>query len=318
MALRPTRGTVLDLIMVLGFSLGILAAFVWSLTNIVDKYLVRTYAPNGNIGGIVILSCFFPLSLVPVALFLSPEIYLPPLETILLVSSGMLMVIWLTFYLKALDVADTSVVMSLLMLAPLFGYVFSFFLLGETLSPMQVSLAALIVLGAIILSIDVHERAFRYSVFTFALIASGTMGLLHTLFKYVAVEEEFWSALTWRSVGMAIAGMIIFTFNAEARRMFRLFLQVSSARILGFNALNESLTVIGDTLFAFAILLAPLALIQTTEAYQPIFILIITTFAARFLSSHVAEDLSHRALLQKGTGMALVIIGSTVLLLGNA
>ncbi|MEK7638859.1 MAG: DMT family transporter [Patescibacteria group bacterium] len=302
--------------MSIGFLLGIAAAFIWSLTNIVDKYLVTKYAPNGNVGGIVILSCFFPLVLVPFGLYFAPTIWLPLTEILILILSGVLMVIWLTQYLKALSYADTSIVMALLMLAPVFGFIFASIILNETLTNYQIIAGLTILAGALVLTINFKQKSLHVPVLVTALSASVVMGLLHTLFKSVAIEEEFWSSLIWRAVGMVITGVIIYLTHTSARHIFNQFLKTSSVKILSFNAINESLTVIGDTIFAYAILFAPIALIQSTEAYQPIFILIITFVISNFTIIRIEEDMSKRILLQKIIGIFIVIIGSAMLFVG--
>ncbi len=87
---------------------------------------------------------------------------------------------------------------------------------------------------------------------------------------------------------------------------------------LSLNATNESLTLLGDLLFGFAILFAPIALIQTTEAYQPVFVIMASFILAQvFGVESVREDYSRGALIKKIVGTLFVLAGSAVLVFNS-
>jgi uncharacterized membrane protein len=302
--------------MITGFLYGIVAAFFWSLTNIVDKYLTKRHAEDGNIWGILILSCFFPVVLLPIAAYFSP-ITAPKGDIAILILAGGLMVAWIYFYLKALTEDDTSVVMTLLVLAPFFSLIFSDIILGEMLTPIQMLAGGLLVLGSLVVSYSQDKGNFNIKLIFFALAASTVMGLMHTLFKFSALENEFWRSMFWRSAGMVMVGILLCLLVRSIRERFMHFIQNHFRTGTTLNTTNESLTLLGDTIFGFAILLAPIALIQTTEAYQPIFIIIISFVLTQLGITAVEENNSSRVLAQKGTGILLVIAGSAILILNS-
>ena len=300
-----------------GLLLGVAAAFFWSLTNIIDKYLTARHAGDGNVWGLLILSCFFPGFLLPISYYFSNSLTTNPNSIAILLLSGTLMVTWLYFYLKALTEDDTSVVMTLLVLAPFFSLVFSNLLLGEMLSLTQLIGGGLLILGSLIVSYNHSNNSFNYRLIFYAVAASIVMGLMHTLFKFSTPEDEFWQSLFWRSSGMVITGFVLSLLIPAIWQKFYHFAKHYLRDGLSMNTANESLTLFGDTLFGFAILLAPIALIQTTEAYQPIFILIITFILSQFGFTAIAENYSRQSLVQKGLGITLVVTGSFVLILNS-
>jgi uncharacterized membrane protein len=302
--------------MITGFLYGVAAAFFWSLTNIVDKYLTKRHAEDGNIWGILVLSCFFPAVLLPIAAYFSP-IAAPRESIAILMLAGGLMVAWIYFYLKALTEDDTSVVMTLLVLAPFFSLVFSNLILGETLTTIQMLAGGLLVLGSLTVSYSPSKGNFNLKLIFYAVAASTVMGLMHTLFKFSTVGEEFWRSMFWRSAGMVVVGLLLCFLVRSIRERFLHFVHNHLHTGLTLNTTNESLTLLGDTIFGFAILLAPIALVQTTESYQPIFIIVISFVLAQLGFTSVEEDNSTRVLIQKGLGILFVIVGSTILVLNS-
>ncbi len=298
-----------------GLVLGIIAAFFWSLTNIIDKYLVTKYANDGNIGGVLLLSCFFPIILAFLAFVVSKNIYFAIQETFYLLTSGFLMVAWIYFYLKALVEDDTSVVMTLLVLAPLFSLFFAAFILNEVPTIFEILAGGLIVCGALVVSYAPAERGIKLPLLIYAVGASTVMGLMHTLFKFVTISEDFWNSMFWRSVGMILCGIILFVFVKSYQKAFKEFIKRYLKQGLLLNSTNESLTLLGDTIFAFAILFAPLALVQTTESYQPVFILLLVLILSRLGIKFVEEDFNPKRLPFKVVGILLTLAGSSLLIL---
>lgn len=298
-----------------GLSIGIVAAFVWAITNLVDKYLVDKYASEGNIGGVLLLSCFFPLSLIFVATFVAPEhiMNVSVFELGILMLSGALMVLWIYFYLKALSVEDSSVVMTLLVLAPFFSLIFAQQILNEMPTNYQLVAGSFLVAGAMTVVYEPKTHHFKWNLLGYAIAAATTTGLMTSLFKFAAVDVGVWESLFWRSSGMILIGSFLFLFIKSFRHDFYTFMRAHFGQAVGLNVTNESLTLIGDTLFAFAMLFAPLALLQTTEAYQPVFIFLMVLVLNHLGFTAVTENMERQVLIQKGAGFALVLSGTILL-----
>ncbi len=301
--------------MITGFGIGILAAFFWSLTNIVDKYLINKYSSAGNLGGIFLLSCFFPVFLVIFsATYTGGAVFsINATDQVILLLSGLLMVAWIYFYLQALYQDDASVVMTLLVLAPLFALFFGFIILSELPSMTQLFAGGLMVTGALIISYAPSEQSFKWKLLGYALAASATTGLMHSLFKFATVEEDLWQSLFWRSSGMVLSGVLIFVFIKNYRVAFVHFLKNYMRAGIALNATNEGLTLAGDTLFAIAILFAPIALIQTTEAYQPLFIVVMVFILGRLGFRGVKETIEKSELTRRFFGFLFVLSGTIIL-----
>jgi hypothetical protein len=141
---------------------------------------------------------------------------------------------------------------------------------------------------------------------------------MHSLFKLSTIEGDFWQSMFWRSTGMVMTGIMLCLIVTSIREAFYHFMKNYIRKGLSLNATNESLTLLGDLLFGFAILFAPIALIQTTEAYQPIFIIMASfALAQLFGIESVREDYSRAALTKKIVGTLFVLAGSAVLVFNS-
>ncbi len=315
MATLATWSIIFTLSMFSGFVLGAMAAFFWSITNVIDQHLVSKYSPDGNIGGVLLLSCFFPGFLALIALGLSSGVIfdIKLVDSLVLILSGVLMVVWLYFYLKALTEDDAAVVMALLVLAPFFSLIFGYILLGETLSHMQMLSGLVIISGALLVSYQPATNKIKKKLLFYALGASITIALLHSLFKIFTVQEDFWQSLFWRSLGMVVSGLLLFLILETYRSHFISFIEQHLKRAVSLNTANESLTLLGDTLFAFAILFSPLAIVQASESYQPIFVILITFVLARFGVKSFLQEGPNPRWRYKLAGIILVFLGGVAL-----
>lgn len=307
--------------MISGLLLGTGAAFVWSLTNIVDKHLTHKHASDGNVWGILILSCLFPAILLPIAYNFSVTEIMIHSSVTPLFFSGVLMVAWIYFYLKALSEEDTSVVMTLLVLAPVFGLLLGRIFLGEVISVNQLLASFLIIAGALVISYKKSDSSVsftqHYRVLFYAIIASCIIGLMLTFFKGGTSDGDVWYSIFWRSSGMVVTGIFLCMFVPKVQDKFLDLIAEYSRTTIGLNTLNESLTLVGDVLFGFAVLLAPIMIIQTTESYQPFFIIVISFILARLGVTSVEEKYDSKTLLLRLTSILLVCAGSILLLFNS-
>ena len=299
-----------------GFEFGIVAAAFWSATNIIDKYLVGRFANEGGVGALLTLSALFPIVVLPIAyLATNQSIWLPIDQIGVLLLSGLLTVTWVYFYLRALESDDASIVMSLFQLTPLFALAFGYLLLAELPTTGQILFGAVIVLGSIVLAIDRISGSIKGTLLALVLTASALIALTNTLFKLVALSADFWTAIFWQGLGAVLTGLTIYCMHRPFRVSFHNFIAQNWGVGLTLNGINETLTITGNVIFAYAILLAPLAVVQTTEAYQPLFVFVFGSLMAMLFPRLIKEDLSRITLLQKTIGVAIVFIGSYFLVL---
>ena len=98
------------------------------------------------------------------------------------------------------------------------------------------------------------------------------------------------------------------------RENFIIALKENSKAILSLNVLNEALYMVGNVVFAFAYLLAPIALILLTQSFQSIFVLIIGIILTLFFPNFTTEKIQAKYILQKIIAILITGIGTYLLL----
>ena len=125
---------------------------------------------------------------------------------------------WL--YLVALKDDETSLIVPLFQLIPVFSYLFGYFILGETLNIPQILGGVLIISGSFLLSFHPHKNkvAFHRKVFFLMMLSSVFISLSSVIFKAVAIEHDFTGALFWEYIGQMFFGIVLFVFFPEIGR----------------------------------------------------------------------------------------------------
>jgi len=83
--------------------------------------------------------------------------------------------------------------------------------------------------------------------------------------------------------------------------------------ILSLNVANETLYMVGNLVFAFSYLLAPIALVLLVDSFQPIFVLGIGIFLTVFFPHVSVENIQAKHLWQKFIAICITGIGTYLL-----
>ncbi len=233
---------------------------------------------------------------------------------LVLVSIFHLLVLW--FYLIALKHDEASIVIVFYQLVPVFAYMLGYLILGERLTKLQLIAMALVILGTTIISFEIdidNNFKLRRKVILPMIAAAFFWAAGGTVFKMVALEENVVRSLFWEHFTLTIAGIIILTMIRSYREDFFLAIKNSSKTILSFNLLNEALYVLGNIIFSFAYVMAPVSLVLLTDSFQPIFVLAIGIFLTIFFKKITVEKIQAKHLWQKIFAIIVTGIGTYLL-----
>lgn len=298
------------------FFLALLAPVLWSLVNHADKYLLSKYFAHRGVGTLMIYSSLIAAVVLPVFYFLSPAVLaITNFSKIILILSGIIYAFFTLFYFFALNEEDASTVMPLFLTLPIFGFILSYFFLGETLTRGEVIASLVILCGASLLSFEKNEGGFRWrsKLLFFVFLANLFYAFHDTIFKVAAVDGNFWTAIFWQHVGLLIVGLFLLLFVGSYRRDFFQTLRTSSGAIFSVNIFSELATIGGNTLTSVALILAPIAIVQTIASIQPAFVFLIGLLLTLFLPHIAEEDISRRTIIQKLAAIAIIGLGSYLL-----
>lgn len=299
------------------FLLALVGPLLYAITNFIDKVLLEKYFREGGVGTLLIFSALLSGLALPILFFLDPTSLQVSLGNILTLSFvGILNVLVLFCYLKALEDEEVSITVIFYQLVPVFAYGLGYIILGETLSTLEILAMAIVILGTSIISFEIDtENKFRLRRKTIFLMlgASFFWALGSVVFKAVALEENVVRSLFWEHLMLTLIGIGLFLFVRSYRTHFVSAVRLNSKGILSLNGLNEGLYMLGNAVFAFAYLLAPIALVLLAESYQPLFAFAIGICLTIFFPHIVKEKIHLRNLWQKGLAIAVTGIGTYLL-----
>src|SRR5215472_6433454 len=259
----------------------------------------------------VLFTALIVVLALPIIWYFEPTVLNPSLGSIALIAlAGILYMTGMLFYLRALQSEEASVVAPFFQTGPLFGYVLAYFVLGETLSPRQMLGGALIIVGALFVSLRFgrNMKTFKTRLAALMVTCGFIMALSSLIFKVFALRVEFWTTTFWMFVGEGIFGAVLLMIPSY-RWQFLTLLRTNTAALLSINASNELVNLGGGLGNRYALLLAPLSLVQAIGSTTTLFVFAFGVVLSVFFPRFGRETLSGRELLQKGVAAILVATG---------
>jgi len=294
---------------------------LWAISVHLDKYLVERFFKDSNVALMVLFTALVVVLALPIIWYFEPAVLNPSFGSVaLIVLAGILYMTGMLFYLRALQNEEASVVAPFFQTGPLFGYVLAYLVLGETLSPRQLLGGALIIGGALFVSIRVapshpspasgggEGRGFKTRLAVLMVACGFIMALASLIFKVFALKVEFWTTTFWMFVGEGIFGAALLMIPSY-RRQFIALLRTNTAALLSINASNELINLGGGLGSRYALLFAPLSIVQAIGSTTTLFVFVFGIVLSVFFPGLGRENLSGRELVQKGVAAVIVAIG---------
>lgn len=301
------------------FLLAIAGPFLYAITNFIDKVILERYFKVGGVGTILIFSGLMSVFVLPVLLFFDPTPFSMSLAHIAaLAVVGIVNVLILFFYLKAISSDEVSVAIIFYQLVSVFAYVLGYLILGETLTTMQIAAMVVIIAGTSIVSFEIDEENhfhLKRRTILYMTLASFCWALSGVIFKAVALEEDVIRSFFWENFMMVVIGAGIFLFVRSYRNHFLEAFRSNGKSILLLNGLNEVVYISGNAVVAFAFMLAPVALVLLANSYQSIFVLAIGAFLTFFFPHLVKERVHLKNVGQKILAILVTAVGTYLLFL---
>ena len=284
---------------------------LWAISTHIDKFLVDKYFRHSNTAVLMVFTALLGvIALPPIWLFEPKVLALPWLATGVMTVSGILYMGAMLFYLRAIQSEEASVVAPLFQANTLFTFVLGLIFLHELPRWQELLGAGLVVTGALGLSLDknLHLHSFKLQLVLLMLAATFVLALSSVVFKFFAVQDEFWSTTFWTFVGEGLFGIAILLVPKYRRQFVTLFRRNPGA-VIGVNAANELINLGGGLGVRYASLLAPVALVSAISATSTFFVFLFGILLTVFFPKIGREDLSARNVYQKAVGGLLIMAG---------
>ena len=196
----------------------------------------------------------------------------------------------------------------------LFTFVLGYLFLHESLKPGQIFGGALILIGALGLSLNkgLSFKGFNVRVVVLMLGCTFVLAVAAVMFKYFAIRDDFWTVTFWTFVGQAFVGLAIFARPAYRRQFADLF-RANPGAVIGINAANELVNLGAGLGVRYASMLAPVALVSAISSTTTFFVFSFGILLTLFFPKLGREDLSAANLVRKALG-ATLIAGGVILI----
>jgi len=298
----------------------IIPPVVFAIANHFDKHLVEKYFKGGGVGSLAIFSALIGLPVFLLIWAFNPDVFgLEPASRLLLILNGAIYICGVIPYIYALEKDEASIVSPLFLLIPVIGYILGYIFLNETLTMIQLVGSLVIMFGALGLTLEItkgEKVKLKLSVLFLMLLSSALLALNRFMFKFIAVEEgvSFWTTAFWEYLGFFLFAVFLFVFIAPYRKQFLEVFRENKKKVLGINAANEVINIIGEISLHFATLIAPLAVVLwISEGFQPMFVLIFAIIITKFFPKWGEEKLEKRHLVQKVLAILVMFVGTYLL-----
>lgn len=303
------------------FLIALGAPFLWAIVNVADNYLVSRFSrkeEERGSGALVLFSSLIGIFICILILIFGPNVFTVPMwDKILLFLCGILTIVWIILYLFSLEIEETSAVVPWFLSVPIFGYVLGYIFLGETLTFNQFVGAGIIFIGLILISINFEpgKKNFKGKHVYYMIFACLAIAMSGVIFKYVTVENNFWISSFWEYFGLGISGLFIFLFIPKYRESFLHMNKTGGKTILTINVISEFMSISGNLLTNFALLLAPVTMVFLVGSFQPAIVLVLTIITTKFFPHIIKENMTKHTLIPKIIAILIMTIGSAVLFL---
>ncbi len=172
------------------FALALISPLLWGIVSHIDKFVISKYLEERGIGALLIFSSLFSIVVLPFLFLISKDIFSIPFGHILgLMLIGAVSIVAVGLSLYALEDNEASVVAPFTQLVPIFGYLFGFLILGETLPQNQIAASLIVIFGITILSFEFDEdKKIKFKKRLIALMIG--IGILLNISRYVEYKSQ--------------------------------------------------------------------------------------------------------------------------------
>ena len=284
---------------------------LWAISVHFDKYLVERFFKESNVAVLLVFTAFIGVLMLPFIWYFQPSVTNLTIGSIAVIAfAGILYMGAMLLYLQALQSEEASVVAPFFQASPLFGYALGYLVLGERLSSTQLAGGALIIVGALIVSLrfGAAARTFKLRLAILMLGCGFVLSVATLIFKIFAIKVEFWTTTFWMFAGEAVFGAALLLVTSY-RRQFVAVLRANTAALLSINASNELINLGGGLGNRYALLFAPLSIVQAIGSTTTLFVFAFGIVLSVLFPQLGRENLAGRQLAQKGIAAVLVAIG---------
>ena len=302
--------------MVIPIALAIIAAIFYATTSHIDKYLISKAVKNADYRALILVSTIIAGGVMAIIyLFVCNFRLAFDLPSILLLLfNSALCTIANIFWFKALDRDDTTIVVIMFQLIPVFILLLSPLVLPDQhINPLQLVGGLLITLAAISLTYEpTHKKFNKEKLITLAIMTSVSLAyaIWFIIERYINQEHDFNQTILWSNITLFFVGIFIFVFIKSFRKSFSKMLKTNGPKVIGLNLVNEILNSFGGILSTFAGTFVSVALVSfVTQGVQPFAVMLIGLLITRLFPKIEKEKITKADIIKRIVTITICVIG---------
>lgn len=254
--------------------------------------------------------------------------------------AGLLFLVTLIFWYKALHQSEATRVVPIVgALTPIFSFILSFIFLGQSLGERQLLAFLILIYGGILVSvrrtkfyaikevwksarnifgdvlggIHAHYRPSRRLIIN-SVVSAIFFAAYYVLIKYIYGHQPFIGAFVWSRLGTFIGVLLILFVPDWRKHIVEHRKEGKVPKNLFFFLSIRLLAALAFIMLNWAISLGNVALINSLQGTQYVFLFLLVLFLSKKHPRIIAEELGGGVLLQKIIGVMLVSTGLYMLI----
>ena len=302
--------------MLIPIILAITSAVMFAATNHIDKYLISKAVKNADYRALILVSAIIAGSIMSLVYLVICrfEVFFDWQSILILLLNSALYLASLVLYYKALNREDTTIVIIMFQLIPVFMlFISPLFLKDQTIGPLQLVGGLITTLAAIFVTYEPEKKKFdKGRLITFAMMAVVSLiySVWYILIRYVNQDHDFNQTTFWSSVTLFTVGVLIFIFSKTFRRSFTKMLKSNGKKVISLNLLNEVLNTAGGVVSTFAGTMASVALVSfVSQGVQPFAVMIIGIIITKLSPKIEKEKITKKETIKRIITLIFCIIG---------
>jgi len=290
------------------------AYFLNAIAMVIDKTILQRKVNNAFVYTFYVaaLGTLLVILALPVAYFLSLKLVWPGwTQFYISLLAGGAFALGLIMMYRILGKEDASRVVPIIGgLTPIFVLLLAYKIIGEQLLGRQLLAFALVVLGALLISLEFKKHSWRLKGLLWpAIIAAVFFALSYVLTKDVYNHQPFISGFIWTRLGVLLFALIPMLYAPNLHALLHQpkhqGLQHAKYRFL----FGQSCGGASAVLIQYAISIASVSLVQALQGTQYVFVFLIVLISTFYFPKFLKEKISSRVIIQKSLAIALIALG---------
>ncbi len=292
----------------MGIFFALLSYALYGANNYIDKFFLEKFKVNFVV--LTIYSGIFAFFTGLIILLFTGFYHADLKSIVIILASGFFTNLYILPYFKALSEDETSRVIPLFQLVPIFVLFLSFFLLGEKLLPKQYLGSVLIISGSFLISLkEFSLKIFRLRpAFWHMMLSSLLVAFSVVLYKFGVATIPFWQTLPYEAFGIALGALAVWSYGKN-KIIFKKETKKMQKRVFVVMSCNELLYLVCRYSAYFALSLIPASIVSLLGGSQPVFVLLYGIILSLWFPKILKEVISKKVLGQKIFSIILIFIG---------